>query len=323
MSPLVGFFLLQLEQGISIDTDSPDAHCPNLHQTREAVSARLGAVEGAGFHARYTIVHERGEVPKDFVLLELTAPDGEVRLRRRLPVGESCASVAEAIALVLDQYFRAVVPADEADESASRAAAPPPQEAGVVAAPAETASQSDAAGTSDSRAPTPQSAPSWLVMADVAAVSFPETVAPGLRLQLLPSPSWHAGLGLVAPLGERSEELLAGGTAKSRAFELNLHAGFGPDLGAVRPYVGPTLFMVFERGYSTPPLESTTQHRVLGGAAGEVGLDVRIGGRFRTVVFAAGGGIFAQSSEFVVAGREVLNGLGWVMKAGIGLAHVF
>ena len=323
MSPLAGLVLLQLGQGIFIDTDSPDAHCPNLHQTREAVSARLGAVEGAGFRARYTIVHERGDVPRDFVLLELTAPDGGVRLRRELPVGESCASVAEAIALVLDQYFRALVPPDEDGEDELRAVAPSGLEAGAVAERAKPAPHDDANGASASRLPAPPRTPSWLAMLDVSAVSFAETIAPGLRVRVLPSRSWHAGLALAAPLGERSEELPAGGTAKARSLELNLHAGFGPELGAIRPYVGPTLFALFERGYTTAPLESISRYRVLAGAGGELGLEVFMGTRWRSVVSASGGGIFGQSSEFVVAGREVLNGLGWVMKAGLGLAHVF
>jgi hypothetical protein len=320
MSALAVLFLLQLEQGITVETDSPDAHCPNLHQTREAVSARLGAVQGNGWHARYTIVHARGDVPRDFVLLELGAPDGKVRLRRELPIGESCAAVAEAIALVLDQYFRALFAPDEAEGEKSQLPAPPPLEASVAATP----KRSDSAGKAESRtAAVPPSPPSWLATLEVSAISFPATVAAGLRLQALLSPSWHAGLEVAAPLGERSEELPAGGEAKARSLELNLHAGVGPELGAVRPYVGPTLFALLERGYTTSPLVSSTQYRVLGGAGGELGIHVRAGERWRTVVFASGGGIFAQSAEFVVAGEEVLNGLSWVGKVGLGLAHAF
>src|SRR5262245_66007578 len=89
MSALSVIFLLQLGRGIVVETDSPDAHCPDLHQTREAVGSRLGTIEGTGWRARYTIVHDQGEIPRDFVLLELTSPEGETRLRRELPIGRS------------------------------------------------------------------------------------------------------------------------------------------------------------------------------------------------------------------------------------------
>jgi hypothetical protein len=314
MSALAAVFLLELERGIVVETDSPDAHCPDLHQTREAVNARLGTIEGTGFRARYTIVHATGDVPRDFVLLELLSPEGEVRLRRELPIGDSCAAVAGAIALVLDQHFRALITDESAaaDVHTPSTKASDPVRADALVAPANPHAAS-----------AEQSPASWLAMLEVAVLSSSPSVAAGLRVDALFARAWHAGLELAVPLGDQVEVLPGGGEARARSVELNAHLGWGPELGAVRPYLGPTLFMVLERAYTTSPLESSTRYRLLGGAGGELGLNVRLGERWRTVAFATAGGIFAQSATFVVGGEEVLAGIGWVGKAGLGLAYAF
>ena len=96
--------------GFALETGSPDALCPELEATREIVARRLGAlvVEGhKGWLARYTIGHAPAGSPRDFVRLELFNPQGAVELRRDLPIeGDSCRTMAEVIALVLDRYFR-------------------------------------------------------------------------------------------------------------------------------------------------------------------------------------------------------------------------
>jgi hypothetical protein len=315
MTALLAALLMQLEQGIVVETDSPDAHCPDLHQTREAVNARLGTIQGRGYRSRYTIVHAPGEIPRDFVLLELSSADGKVLLRRELPIGESCASVAEAIALVLDQYFRALVTEEtQPDEAATQKRD-------------DSAHHADQ-GIADQNGGKPalsseQSPPSWLAMLEMSAGSFSSSVAAGLRFQSLLSPAWHFGVEVVIPFSDRKEALPEGGEARARSFELAAHLGFGPELGAVRPYVGPTLFAMLERAYTTSPLENRTQYRLLAGIGAELGLDVRLGERWRTVAFAGLGGIFAQSATFVVAGDEVLGGIGWVGTAGLGFAYTF
>src|SRR5690606_25269599 len=109
--------------GLSVETGSPDALCPDLNRTREAVGRRLGALEvpsGRGWRARYTIGHAPEGSPRDFVRLELFAPDGRVRLTRNLPLGsDSCSAMADVIALVLDRYFRSL--ADHAAPARTRA----------------------------------------------------------------------------------------------------------------------------------------------------------------------------------------------------------
>lgn len=90
--------------GLSVNTLSPDALCPALESTRQAVAARLGQVELEGdWTAEYVVVHRRRG---DFVDLQLRDGRSVVRLKRELPLrGESCATLAQAIALVLERFF--------------------------------------------------------------------------------------------------------------------------------------------------------------------------------------------------------------------------
>lgn len=94
--------------GLIIESGAPDSLCPDLSSTRQAVEARLGAVEPSAdrpWKARYTIVHAEGE--GDYIRLELFDAQGERRLVRDLPMaGETCSTMAQIIALVLDRFFR-------------------------------------------------------------------------------------------------------------------------------------------------------------------------------------------------------------------------
>lgn len=114
--------------GFTLETGSPDALCPALEATREAVARRLGAlvVEGRkGWLARYTIGHAPAGTPRDFLRLELFNPQGDLELRRDLPIeGDSCPTMAEVIALVLDRHFRGLVAAERAPPDAAEHARP-------------------------------------------------------------------------------------------------------------------------------------------------------------------------------------------------------
>lgn len=309
MTPTTAVLLLRLTQGLVIETDSPDAHCPDLHQTRAAVNARLGTIQSEGFRARYTIVRVRGDTPRDFVLLELAGPDGDVRLRRELPIGNSCAAVSEAIALVLDEYFRALVNPEEETPELEPAAEPArsPEKDTPVKEPA------------NPRA----SAPVFRVALELAAISYSSSAGLGVRLERLLGPSWHAGLELLVPLGARTEALPLGAEARARSFELNAHLGFGLDLGAVRPYAAPVLFTSIERASTSAPLASTTGYRWLGGAGLELGVNFELSETWQSRVFVSGGRVLVQSADFVVQNEEVLASVGWTGRLGLGLSLSF
>jgi hypothetical protein len=114
--------------GLTLETGSPDAWCPDLVATRRAVSDRLGtlALEGEqSWVARYTIGHAP-DGGGDFVQLVLRDGQGVLRLERTLPAnGESCDTLAQAVALVLERYFRQLqTPTAEPVETPEAPAAP-------------------------------------------------------------------------------------------------------------------------------------------------------------------------------------------------------
>jgi hypothetical protein len=127
---------LAATSGLRVDTSTPDALCPDLGQVRAAASARLGDIEANGdWRASYALIHRPdGAEAGDVVRLDLRDPSGRLRLQRELPrAGESCASLAQALVVILDAYFRHPTDTDElavaapTPEAAARASeAPPP-----------------------------------------------------------------------------------------------------------------------------------------------------------------------------------------------------
>lgn len=90
--------------GLTVDTPSPDALCPPIEQTRSIITARLGAIELEGtWRATYDLIHRPDQ---DVVRLELRDSGGNVRLTRDFTAnGNSCSTLAQVIALVLERYF--------------------------------------------------------------------------------------------------------------------------------------------------------------------------------------------------------------------------
>jgi hypothetical protein len=93
--------------GLRVETGTPAALCPDIAEVRHAVSERLN-IEGEGeWVASYDLVHRPQRESEDVVRLELRDPAGRLRLRRELPrSGASCVALAQAVAMVLETYFR-------------------------------------------------------------------------------------------------------------------------------------------------------------------------------------------------------------------------
>ncbi len=198
--------------GLSVDSLSPDALCPPIEETRQAVAARLGSVELEGtWHATYLLVHR---TQGDFVTLSLRDPDDVLRLQRDLPVqGGSCTTLSRLIALVLERFF--LRPEQ----------APQPQPEPVAVAPpvpaARSAPQANAPATEPAAASEP---PATLALAPLRApadaASTPATPTRHFRASaaLWATTSWLApSVGLARQLsGPYWLELNAG-------FDLNEH----------------------------------------------------------------------------------------------------
>lgn len=257
--------------GLIIETGSPDALCPELTSTRAAVSRRLGELivpgGSSGFRARYTIAHAPVGSPRDFVRLELYGPEGTLQLSRDLPLeGESCSTMAEVIALVLDRYFRALLAHERpgADDEVAAAAAlpaasapPPPAEAPLPRAahePSPAPSSGDTlpsdAGPSHeaSSEAAPNESDGLALAAFELAFRSPDMPALGVRGMLEPWPQIYVGTALHVGLRSETEGLAEDGQVSSRDATWRIHAGWGPQLGPVRTYVGPGVCLGIARG---------------------------------------------------------------------------
>jgi len=228
---------------LTLETGSPDALCPELEATREIVARRLGSlvVEGRkGWHARYTIGHTPAGNPRDFVRLELFDPEGAVQLQRDLPIeGDSCRTMSEVIALVLDRYFRGLMSAEQAPPES----APEPE-----AARASAAAPSSAPPSVAESAPEPShrsNRPSLRASGEYAASAGEPWL--GLRVDLGIGSRWEVGAGLrygLVPLEER-EPRGARVEARSVASRLSLAWTLALPAGLLR--LGPTASVTFQR----------------------------------------------------------------------------
>jgi hypothetical protein len=175
---------------LSVETGSPDALCPDLAATRRAVHDRIGQLTLEGekrWVASYTIGHAPGG-GGDYVQLVLKDGSGAVRLERRLPLGgESCDTVVQAIALVLERYFRelqapAATPEPEPEPE------PEPRPERPAPPPARPATQPPAPKPSP---PAPELAPALQLAPKAGFAIGPSTGVVGLEASLWFA-SWFA-----------------------------------------------------------------------------------------------------------------------------------
>jgi hypothetical protein len=332
------------EGGLTIETGSPDALCPELASTRAAVSRRLGELivpgGSSGFLARYTIAHAPVGSPRDFVRLELYGPEGTLQLSRDLPLeGESCGTMAEVIALVLDRYFRALLahdpPSSDADgpapAAAPAAASPPPSPTPDRALPAarETSSAPGDAQPSDagprrdaSEAPAASGSRRLALAAFELGFRSPDMPALGARAMLELWPQVYLGTALHVGLRSKTENLSDSGEVSSRDASWRLNAGWGPRLGPVRTYVGPGVCLGIARGSGDGLPQRNSGYR----ATWTLGLDA--GAQWVTddgwsFGAAAALDISVLSGRFYIDGQEVLAQepvRGWF---GMSLGHAF
>jgi hypothetical protein len=195
--------------GLTVGTDTPEALCPDLAETRTAVRARVGDIEGAGtWDARYTMVRRPQHLTGDAVRLKLTDPAGSVRLERLVPVaGRSCAALAQALALILEAYFQDA--ADPAGPEAERAA--PARDV-----PAEVARAPEAAVATSGASVPPASRGLQIELGLLAAATSRGDAAGGLSFGV-GAQHWRAGLLATATPAERSDM-----SANERSAELRI-----------------------------------------------------------------------------------------------------
>ena len=315
------------EPGLRIETGSPDAFCPDLATTRAAVARRLGQLvvpDGSSFTARYTIGHAPSGTPRDFVRLELYAPDGKVQLARDLPLdGESCSTMADAIALVLDRHFRALLGREQpAAPAAPEQQRPPEQQSSLDVRntqpiPAPGPSAVDVGASAAEPAPGVDSFSAELTFRD------PDHPALGGRALFGLWPQGLAGVALHVGLVQDREELPGGAEVTSREWVARAFVAWAPRLGGVDAYVGPglRLSVAHGAGQGLPDDEAGIRLRPCFGA--DAGVVWRSGERWVLSASAALDVMVPRvGGWFSVQGVEVLEPApvrGW-LGVGVGYA---
>jgi hypothetical protein len=277
-----------LSPGLRVETGSPDALCPDLAAAQAAVMARLGVVGvngHAGWTARYTSWHAPDQ-EGDFVRLEVTDPSGIQRLVRDLPLaGESCSTMAQVIALVLDRYFREL-------DGPGRAA-PAPEKTPPASAP--------------------RRGPRWLL--GLAGGAMPQLgVLGNVAVE-----GQHVGLSLQSGWSPfLPDEPLAGSEVASMTTSVPLRlAGEGlVRLGRVQIHMGPELFCAYERASATLKVPGANSRLAIGPGL-RLGVALPLGRRLRLTADASldrvmGGG------RFMVDDSEVLS-FPWRVLVALGV----
>jgi hypothetical protein len=289
------FSVLTLAGRLLVETGSPDALCPDLASAEAAIRARLGELEAGGsanWRLRYTIGHAPGATSGDFVRLELYDPQGELRLSRDLPLaGESCATVARVMALVVDRFFRAMV-AEQATEAGVTLSA-------SMDAPAE------AAFETPTRA---RARPAHSLTAQAGILASPFSPTLGLAFTRRTPYRFSLSLGLTWIMSPATEALEAGAQATSRSALFRLSPAWDIGLGSVELALGPTLALGGERGTTTGLPESDVKYRPLAAAGALACLRFPLDENLSLDLSGGGEAPFRPfGGDFVVDGERVLE----------------
>jgi hypothetical protein len=301
--------------GWKVETGSPDALCPDLGLTEAALERRLGTLvtaPGAFFRVRYTIGHAPQGNPRDFVHLELFAPDGTLQLSRDLPLEGQCATMADVIAVVIDGHFRPLPHEEPEPRAMTQPALPAP-------APIDEPERAPVARESTAGARLP------LVLGAELAARHPVGPVIGLRAtaQIARPVYLTAGLGL--DLRSRSEPLEGGGRVSARGAHLQLSAGYDLSVGPVHALVGPSLRFIVDRGSAEGlPVDYTPGSR----AVIAPGLFAGVLWCFHERLALSLTSTFdwslpGASGRFAIDGRDVLEPPGFDVGVGVGLGYAF
>jgi hypothetical protein len=244
--------------GLRIETATPEALCPAITAVRQAVSARVGQVEGTGeWRASYGLIHRPEGEQADVVRLDLYDPAGELRLRRDLPrAGQSCAAVAQAMVVMLESFFRRTAEAERMPPAPAEAVA-------VIASP-----------------PPPAAGRGWTPALDVLAgwAGGPSSaaVATYVRLSGLFGGHWEIGLGATWLLAEQ-EQAIGYGTASARSFAFRLHLDRRWPLSErVTARIGPEIVVALDRASTSGVPEGTSSFRGGLGLGANAALEARL-----------------------------------------------
>jgi hypothetical protein len=303
--------ILGLLSGLAVETGSPDALCPDVQSAEAAIGARVGELEGPAdpYRVRYTIVHAPESAAGDFVRLQIFDSADELRLSRDLPLtAESCDTMAQAMALVVERFFRAMVGerAPVPEPSPDPAPEPPPK-VEAPAAPSTIASPPalDQGVRERSRAKGP---PAFLLAAQAGVLGPPLRPTFGSLFVVRAGASLSLASSLGFVLVPWTEELERGGQAHLQAGLLRLTPAWDFALASARVSIGPTLAIAAERAWTTGLPTSTPRYRATSAAGATLSFRIATGRVSALDVSALVETPFRPfGGEFVVDGEEVLE----------------
>jgi hypothetical protein len=298
------------DTGLTLESGSPDALCPDLRTTQQAVRRRLGtlvAPPGPGWKARYTIGHAPEGAPRDFVRLELFGPDGNVQLSRDLPLDAACATMADVIALVLDRHFRGLPHEDPAATSV-----PPPVDAPSppAVAPAPVASLTHE--------------PQRLIFVAVEG-GAQRSAGPVLGLRAMGEVVQHlyVGAALSWGLGVRSERLSSSAEVEARSLSAEAYVAGGVRFAGLHCYLGPGVRFTLDSGSAHGLPEAYSGERAVFALGGHAGLVWAAPHLVLTLTGSVDHAFEQLSGQFQIDGREVLEPQALGLRLGLGVGYAF
>jgi hypothetical protein len=308
------FAAISAAGGLRVETGTPAALCPDIGEVRRAVRDRL-SVEGEGeWLASYDLVHRPSAEAGEVVRIELRDPAGRLRLQRDLPrSGESCVALAQAVALLLESFFR-----HPADPPVERPTAAPAAAARASATPVIAA------------APAARPALGWGPAVDVIAAWAGGPSGPGVALDL-----WYGG---------RSASSWAGGIEGlwlAAEQTVGIDYGTGQGTGTIRSALvrgwaarrlrlassfevlaGPELVLALDRMSTTGVPDGMSNHREAFGAGARANARLRLASRVAlSVVTALDYTPRALAPQFELAGqgRDLYPSAQLRLFVGVGL----
>jgi hypothetical protein len=232
---------LTLTERLVVETGSPDALCPNVKLVTEAVHARLGTFKAdqVGWRARYTIGHSPGSDEGDFIHLEVFNPTNQLRFTRDLPIlNESCATLAQTIAIVVGTYFTSLTSMDriaEAPEQPTPASVKEPITDGVreeKTSNLEKTSPPEVASVQSPKSLQPTTTVSgFRHTLGVGVTTSVMSMSRGLTICYVGAPNAHSNLGWIISIPlERASESVYGGSVDMSSIRGRFW--YGPRIGS-------------------------------------------------------------------------------------------
>jgi hypothetical protein len=269
--PLVALAAGAAQVAIEVGAEPADADCPTRASVSQALEQRLG--DGAGrtpWRLRYQVVPDvAGEREVEVALL---SPAGQPALRRQLRVASAdCALGAEAVAIVVEEYFRGVGWSRGQPLPPATPVAPP----AVVAAPA-------------ARLPAPQGGPRLVLAAGAAGgIDTSAWARPRISARVRLFGPVHLGVASELPGRSRTQPVGAG-EARLSSWPVSLSVPLVYRWPRLELEAGPEVALTLDFASSRAVSRPASQQRTTLAIGAGVALAVPLAGRWRVLAGLAG-----------------------------------